>query len=308
MKDGIDFVARGLQQRRFDTTLCTISFGGGWVQTFNGAVTCQAPVSLDIVFTTDSQMLLQAFKTCDYAPTLKLSPKTVLITGKGVSIRLPCIPNTAKKITPQGTQFKIKGLRDLCTVLKPFISEDASRRWSQALLFKGGYAFATNNIALIRKKYTAPDITLPGEAVTFILKHKEEPSSLYIDENLITIKYEDGKLLQIPGVAEAWPALDTIYKDFPKKLKKIPSSFCDVFEKVSPFATDDVFQVDKGSVTVTHATAECASFSPCKVAISTLAKVLPLAVKYKVVDESRLFFQGTHGVDIVMAQVWGGKE
>lgn len=230
---------------------------GGKVRSYNGLVALCSPIPFDIDCYPKADMLFKAIQNCEETVQLSLTPAGKLrITSGNFKALVPCIEKSEMHSFPTGSMYKIEGqaLIDAFKVLEPFIGDDASRPWANGILMKGSSAFATCNVVLV-EYWTGLNIphvvNIPGPAIREVLRLKEAPVALQIDDNSITFHFESERWVRTQLFATDWPDLEKILS-MPSNPSPIDERIFVSMEKIKAFLEKDrkvVFQKDSVSTT-----------------------------------------------------------
>lgn len=219
-------------------------FEAGRLHAFNGVVQVQAPTDFSEkeTFAVNEERLLQALSACegeDAKVTLK-DEFLVLKRGK-LTVRVRKLPadnlfRSSIPTPPVKRREKIEGLQEALREVVPFMSTDASRPWTTSVLLKDRYAWATNNLSLVRFPL-ASDIhcILPAPALE-ILCALEPLDWIALEEGKIVVG--SGKLLiSFPSSSAAWPeSIAGFFAKAPKKLPKLDAELREATQMVEKFA------------------------------------------------------------------------
>ena len=126
----------------------------GRIQGQNGwlAIDAPCPELAGIEATVPAERFLKAVDACDGEPKLSLTDTSMTVSRKGFKARIPLLPHDSFPCVDVSGQPDLTGIELLPTLrrLRSFVSEDASRPWSQGVLCVGNHAYATNNVILVR--------------------------------------------------------------------------------------------------------------------------------------------------------------
>lgn len=184
---------------------------GGRITGFNGHLALSAPIDLDIEACPKAAPFFKALEKIDGAKSVSLyltKAGKLAVKGDNFAAYIPCaetfpydsVPTGEKHLAPETL------LDDLSRAL-PFVSEDASRLWSQGVLMHNGTAMATNNVVLVQiwSGHTLPTLNLPKYLVSEILRVKKAPEFLVADENSLSCIYADGSWMRSSVLSGGWP-------------------------------------------------------------------------------------------------------
>jgi len=274
MKQQLAFVRGALAKKDLVPVLNHFHIYNGRIQGGNGRLSIDTPCEelAGLNVTVPGERFLRAIDACDGEPTFKVTEANSLMVKRGrLNIRLPLLPQDSyprAQLSDAGERIQTTGsLLGVLRALEPFIGDDASRPWSCGVLLKGGYAYATNNISLVRIEcpYTNPDqeIVLPSYTIDELLRISQEPTwiSIPTNQHSIVFGYSSGAWLQSLLIDLRWPDVDkrlttqsTEQAVTGVDLKTLTAAI----QKISPFCSDKhnpvVLLSEQGVSTVEAAT------------------------------------------------------
>lgn len=106
------------------------------------------------------------------------------------------------------TAHTAPGVAALLAQLQPFIATDASRPWATSVCVVNGFAYATNNVVLVRVPFPATfdrPVNIPGAVIEAVLA-KGEPAGLGFSEKSLTFYFDDTVWIKTQLVEGEWPA------------------------------------------------------------------------------------------------------
>lgn len=212
-----------------------IGFRDGRLHAFNGMYQYQAPSSLppDEEFAVSEERLASALRSCGETVQVAATAESLRLKNGPFTVRVRKLktPIDYERIALPKSASKQKadfGLLDALKVVHPFMSSDASRPWSVAVLLKDGYAWATNNLALVRSPITLPSllegVKIPAPAVTFLCS-LPKLDYFHIDDQKRMIVVCDKALIRFPQSQANWPDMSKFFAKMPKKLPEVPKEF-----------------------------------------------------------------------------------
>lgn len=221
--------------------------GRGRMQGTNGRVTIDSSSSVDMYFTVPAEKYYRAIVACDDEAKLKITDNKKLSVSKGKTrILLPLASDEEFPLESptQGKAKKLGGVLSMLNTIRPFIGDDATRPWSCGVLFHDGFAYATNNVVLVKIPFTGwkGTLTIPVFAVDELIRLDDEPFKMTADDNSVTFFYKDGVWLKSVLFSEAWPDLSTmITKCKANKNTKIPELLIEAVQTILPFCPEPKF-------------------------------------------------------------------
>lgn len=241
MLEVLKFVQGAVSKKDFVPALQHFRIKDGTIQGFNGAIALSSPINLNLTCSPLAIPFIKAIQTCRDTVQLHLTQSKRLAIKSGSFVAfIECLPEDKEfpNIAPDGDDIPIDGelLVRTLKVLAPFIAEDASRVWARGVLFRGTSAYATNNIIIVEKWVGAnfPELNIPAESVTELLRIGEIPSRIQASKGSITFHFENGRWLRSQVLSTEWP-------DISKVLEReggheaIPTGFFEALEDLEPF-------------------------------------------------------------------------
>lgn len=241
MNNTLRLVRGSVSTKDFVPVLQCFHFYNGRVQGQNGRIAIDAPFPNLGDFTVPAERFLKAVDACDDAPTVALTDGGKLSVRKGkFRALLPLGEHSAFPLaTKEGALLSAGGgFLPMLRKLRPFISDDASRPWSNGILLRDGYAYATNNVIMARTPFAWDfgDINLPVYAVDELLRIGEEPAELLLQESALTFVLGDA-WLRAQLLTGEWPdvasRMDVLEQGAP-----VPDGIAAAIEKILPFCPD----------------------------------------------------------------------
>lgn len=183
----------------------------GTVRSYNGVMAIGSPIALDIDCCPKADAMIKAIANCEDATTITLTAGGRLSIKSGAFKALvPVIQDDTPHVEPAGDPIALDGEQLLAALrlLEPFIGTDASRPWTNGVLFSGQSAYATNNTCLVQY-WLGSDfpgtINVPRAAVKEVLRVGEAPTHAQVDRSSITFHYTDGRWIRTQLLETAWP-------------------------------------------------------------------------------------------------------
>ena len=215
MREILNLVKGAVSTKDLVPVLTHFLIYGGRIQGGNGRVSIDAECSgLDgLNFAVPADRFIRAIDACGSDPTLKLHKDKLVVKSAGFRASLPILPAESypyKALIKNEPYLYSKGnprFLDVLRKLKPFISTDASRPWSNSVFFRDGFAYATNNVVLARIPcdYAGPEMQVSTHGVDEILRIGQEIDFFSLYETAIHFSYKDF-WMDVQGVSELWPS------------------------------------------------------------------------------------------------------
>jgi DNA polymerase III sliding clamp (beta) subunit (PCNA family) len=243
MRDTLKLVRGSVSTKDFVPVLKCFHLYNGRIQGQNGRIAIDAPfASLGITdFTVPAERFLKAIDACDSEPDISITDSGKLsVKRKGFRATLPLGEHSAFPLAIKSGELLATGGRFISTLreLKPFISDDASRPWTNGVLLSEGYAYATNNVVLVRSPFAWDfgDINLPVYAIDELLRIGIEPDEILLDENALTFVLGEA-WLRAQLLTGEWPDVAARFEDI-EFGDVVPSGIIQAIEKILPFCPD----------------------------------------------------------------------
>lgn len=225
-------------------SLRSILFIDGRVRAFNGVYEYQAPSGLSPTehFAVAEAKLSAALRACGPVLEISTTPDFLRLKQGPLSVRVRKLDPSKIAyepivLSPTALNQNIEGLQESLAAVTDFVSTDASRPWSVAVLIKDGYAWATNNLALVRSPLAVslPEMRIPGGVVPFLCAL---PDIQYydIDERSRLVFSWTDQLVRCPQSAAQWPDLAKYFENFPAKLDEVGDDMRVATKTVERFA------------------------------------------------------------------------
>lgn len=180
----------------------------GRAQAGNGRYTVDVPCDLPDC-TVHADRLLAAWAACKAPPEVTTTDLNLMVKAGRLRARVPLADHASyPRATPDlKSAYTAPGVSALLRLLQPFVATDASRPWATSICLSGRFAYATNNVVMLRAPFPA-DIPHPVNvpvAVFDAVTAKGEPSALGWAENALTFYFEDTSWIKTLLIAGEWP-------------------------------------------------------------------------------------------------------
>lgn len=221
-----------------------IVFEGGRLSAFNGLLQYQAPSGLEKEerFAVSEKRLALALRSCGEDLKLSATKEFLRLKNGPLSIKVRRIEEGIadfERITipKSAATQKAAELHAALRRIQPFISSDASRPWSVSVSVKKGYAWATNNLALVRTPVPGfkEEMRIPAPMVDFLCA-LPTLGYYHIDDKARLIFTHEKSLIRSPQGANEWPDTSKFFAKMPKKLPEIPKEMAEAANTVGKFA------------------------------------------------------------------------
>lgn len=242
MLGNLKFVQGAIKKNLIAPELEYYQIKDGRIVGYNGFMALSAPIDLSIEAMPKADLFYKALAACGDNITINQTPSGRLHVQSGAfSVYINCTEREVYQAAPAGVLYDApEGLcRDFGKLL-PFISEDASRRWSMGLSVANGAYMATNNILLVQMwaGHDLPSFNCPAFAVAEVVRVKQDPVKIQIEEGVsVTFHYSDGRWIKTQLLAQDWP-VDKMASilDRPTVPKHVPDDFHNAVATLDQFA------------------------------------------------------------------------
>jgi hypothetical protein len=252
MLETIKLVAGTVADKDLIMAFTHIHITDGRIQGMDGrcvAIDSECAQLKGIQATVPADRFLRAVVACDGEPTITLSEKKLIIKRAGFKAMLPLMEHQdypAVEGPPEdGERHLVKaGFVGALRRMKPFISQDASRPWSNGVLLKSGAMYATNNVILVSLPFPAPiEVSLPTAAVDELIRVNQDPKEVLQTEHAIYFIYDRFWMRVLHSVLP-WPDVAGMLEKFDfDALEVVPGQLLDAVRKIAHFHPDPKFPV-----------------------------------------------------------------
>lgn len=243
MNEALRFVHGAVSTKDLVPVLTHICITDGFVQGSNGWLTLCSPIGIEGEMLVPAKPLVKALDSCA-SPMLEITETAVIVRDASFRVRIP--RNTADTFPwsdrPVGRSMPGDWLLAAAKALRPFVGDDATRRWACGIHIVDGYAYATNNVILARTK--APDlgepVTIPIHALDEVVRINEEPTEIIVGESALGIAWGN-RWMRTKQIADPWPDVAGMFK--PGTPHELPPGIRAEVERLLPFCPDPDFPV-----------------------------------------------------------------
>lgn len=242
----LKFVKGSVAKKDLLPSLSHFRIENGRVFGYNGRIALSAPIDVTINCIPKAEPLVRAIDRCTEAVQLGLTPSGKLSVKSGkFRAYIECVEGKTPHVKPEGQYVDVNGdvLLKALKTLEPLIGDDASKQWTNGILFDGPSAFATNNVILAEYWLGAAfpiRINIPREAVKEILRIKSKPTQFQVTDSSFTVHYEDGCWLRSNLINSEWPNVVTLLNDnLPTNAVLIPETFFEDIEQIKSFTDNN---------------------------------------------------------------------
>lgn len=212
----LKFVQGAVAKKDFIPALTHFAISDGMVRGYNGMLALCSPIPFDITCNPKGDSLVKAIANCSDTVQLALTPAGRLSIRSGkFKAFVDCVEGDTPHVLPEGEHVVIHGeaLLQAVKAIYPFIGDDASRPWSNGILFVGQSAFATNNVIAV-EYWTEANfpraLNIPRAAIKEMMRIDEAPEAVQLAENSITFHYSGNRWLRTQLFETKWPDLSKV--------------------------------------------------------------------------------------------------
>ena len=182
--------------------------GARRAQVGNGRYTVDVPTDLPVC-TVPADRLLTAWAACKDTPEATVTDANLMVKAGRVRARVPLSDSGSYPRTDPNEQADAPppGVAKVLSRLQPFVATDASRPWATSVCLKGGFAYATNNVILMRIPFPAflPFPVNVPQVVIDAITAKGEPVGLGWSQDAVTFYFEDTTWIRTLLISGDWP-------------------------------------------------------------------------------------------------------
>lgn len=237
----LKFVQGAVARKDFVPELTHFQIRNGFVRGYNGTIALCAPIQLDFDCLPKAEPLIKAIQNCQDTIQLSMTSAGRLSIRSGTfKAFIECFDShETPDIAPEGDHIEVDGaafLHGLRTVA-PFVSDDASRPWSNGALFRGQSVFATNNVVLVEcwLGVNFPrEVNVPRQAIKELLRINEPPVRVQCTDTSMTFHYAEGRWIRTQLLELAWPDVGKVLN---KECQPVPfpEQFFEGLKTLKPF-------------------------------------------------------------------------
>lgn len=212
----LKFVQGAVAKKDLLPAMTHFKIENGHVRSYNGKMAISSPIPFDINCTPKADQLVKAISQCEETVTLGITAggRLRIQSGKFRAF-IETVDGDTPHPQPEGETVLFDGEQMLlaCKTLYDFIGNDASRPWTNGILFMGQSAYATNNVCLIEYWLGSPFpfvINVPRDCIRELIRVDEPPTHAQITERSITFHYSDDRWIRSQLLETTWPDLTKI--------------------------------------------------------------------------------------------------
>jgi hypothetical protein len=249
MLEKLKFVERAVDDKGIIRALTHIYIYDGRAQGGDGRIVIDSECEelREHNFSVDAVKFIRAVEACDGDPKIEqIGDGRIKVSKSRTIIRMPTLKAEDYPIEVKRSDNDIEvevpdNFLDVFKAIRDFISLDASRPWSQGVWLDGEFAYATNNVSMVRSpfKWTSRKINLPRFAVDEIVALGRNPDKIILGATYITLDYGDFWLKSFLYTDE-WPqdTIDKLFASMSISMIDVPSDLLPAIERISPFCAN----------------------------------------------------------------------
>lgn len=240
MLTDLRFVMGSVAKKDFLPSLKHFRIENGEIRAFNGTIALGAPINIDLNCAPGATPFFKAIQNCPAEIGLHMTEKGRLAVKSGsFKAFIDCVEGETPHVRPEGEDLVIDGeaiLRAL-KALTPFIGDDASRPWSNGVLFSKQSAFATNNVIAVEYWVGTQfpfEFNIPEVAVIEMLRINEAPISAKFQDNCLSFFYASGRWIRTSLFDCRWPDIRKIL-DNKSEQQPFDTRVFEALDSIKPF-------------------------------------------------------------------------
>lgn len=246
MREAVAKVRGALASKDIVQELTHYLVRGGFIYAQNGRMTACAPVD-------DTRTYLVPGDDFERALNLAKGDVVIEMVETGIRVKsgryratiqtldpdLAALPDLPDEWRPVPELF-IKAL----TIVRPFISDNATQPWALSVGIDKGALYATNNVSLVVVECDGlddVDVLLPSWAADFLLERKEVPTEMHLSAACAFFRWPDGSWLRtVLSVGEFPPAAKTMLASSPEATWEITPELREAFKRAASLSETDI--------------------------------------------------------------------
>ena len=239
MLEALNFTKGAIARRDLVPALTHFDIRNGRITGYNGRIALSSPIQVDLNVQPEAKSFIKAVETCSEEVALHVTPAGKLAVRSGkFKAAINCLNEAFPEIAPEGRDVHIR--EDFMTALSKlheFTSDDASRRWANAVLFSGKSAYATNNICVaefwLGEEFPC-EVAIPAQSIAELLRIGETPTRMQITEHSATFHYTGGRWLHTALYDVKWPDIARVL-NHPANAVPLPAGLFEAVHSLRPF-------------------------------------------------------------------------
>lgn len=238
MKDQLNLVRGAVSKKELVPVLTAFHIYDGRIQGMNGFLAIDTTLKelKGLNITIPAERFMKAVDACEGEPELRITESSLLVKGGSLKVTIPLMPHVNfPKQEIEGEKKKVSGLLAALETLYPFITEDASRPWACGVMLKNNFAYATNNVSIVKIPFKSSynGLIIPLHAINELLRIKEEPRYIFLSNSWITFDMNNC-WLKARLIEAEWPDVDKLFEDCQLK---VPANLAEEVDLLAKFAS-----------------------------------------------------------------------
>lgn len=179
---------------------------------------------------------------------LAVNDASVVIKRGRSRITIAQCEERATRCDDSGEHFALPpDFTDVLRAVAPFISTDQTKRWACAVQLRNGYAYATNNVCLVRANCaTGVNVSLPDHLVKILLT-RQQPVCMAVSQSNIAFIWDDRVIVSTTANSLAFPdGAVKMIDSAPLANVEITDEWRAAFELAATLASDELFIENDG--------------------------------------------------------------
>lgn len=242
MLSDLKFVNGAVAKKDLIEGMTHFAIESGNIRAYNGTLALSSPIAFDIDCKPNAKQLIAAISKCNDEHTVVIS----MTDGGRLRIQngpfrafVETIEEETPHVLPEGESIDLAGtnIREGLNSILPFVSTDASRPWTNGVLFSGRSMLATNNVCVVEYwlgKELPFTANVPREAVMELKRVGEEPSYAQLNQNSITFHFPSGRWIR-SQLYEKWTVDVAGVLNVEDSATDIDPKIFEGLEAISPF-------------------------------------------------------------------------
>lgn len=263
----LKFVMGAVGKKDLIPALTHFKIEDGHVRSYNGTIALSSPINFGINCTPKADTLVKAIANCKESVVMSMTTAGRLSIKSGsFKASIVCVDDSTPHVLPEGDRFEIDGVALLkaIKILVDFVGNDASRPWTNGILFQGKSIFATNNIILV-EYWVGSEFPIlcnvPLQAIREMIRVNEPPIWAQSTDLSITFHYPDGRWIRSQLFDSNWNEKAFTLLGAPSVQKPMDNRLFEAIDNIKPFCDkQNRIYFQSGLVSTHHQTDEGATY------------------------------------------------
>lgn len=216
MLEALRFVKGAVSKKNLLPALTHFAIENGFVRSYNGTIALCSPIPISFDCKPCAVPFMRAIAQCNEVAQLHMTDTGKLRVRSGnFRVLIDCITEPTPHTMPEGDIVYVDGalLLQAFKALEPLIGNDASRPWSNGILFDKSCAYVTNNVVAVQYWINCQlprRVNVPQMAIAEILRIGEPPTHVQLSDHSLTFHYEGGRWVYTNLLSLEWPDIDKL--------------------------------------------------------------------------------------------------